>query len=149
MPAGRYLYYDQATRQGGYRWPALRNDNYAQSGYGGTNPELRMGSLLAIPRSMNIDLLPLATPAGRKLARAMQDYGAYIADDSAEDAFYLVAERGVASEVGITDDGVRSGQFQSDVNAIFSRLQVVTNSQPSSVGGGGRSLVSEPPPFRN
>lgn len=145
VTASRYLYYNRSTDRG-FRWPALRNDNYAASspavgGYGGSNIELQMGSLLAIPRTVNVDLLPLTTQAGRKIARALQDYGAYIADDAFEDAFYIVAERGVAAEVSITDDGVRSGAFYNDIIAIFSRLQVVTNSRSDKVGGGGQALV--------
>jgi len=148
VPASRFLYYNRSTQQG-YRWPALRNDSYASSGYGGSNPELQMGSLLAIPRTVNVDSLPLATQAGRKIAKALQDYGAYVADDAYEDAFYIVAERGVASEIGITEDGVRSGAFYNDIVAIFSRLQVVTNSRQGNVGGGGGSIAPAPPPFRD
>src|SRR5713101_6963000 len=42
-------YSDRATQ--GYRSPAKETDSCAASCYGGTNPALRMGSLLAIPAS--------------------------------------------------------------------------------------------------
>jgi hypothetical protein len=150
VQASQYLNYNHSTNRG-YRWPALRNDDYASTdnGYGGSNTELQMGSLLGIPQSVNVDSLLLTTLAGRKIAKAMQDYGAYISDDAFEDAFYIVAERGVAAEIGITEDGVRSGDFYNDMITVFAHLRVVTNSRQDNVGGGGQSQTPAPPPFRN
>jgi hypothetical protein len=79
------LYYDEETR--GFRWPAPVADGYAP-GYYGTkgNPEkeCRMGALLALLPDLELTSLDFETgndgPA-MILARAFQDYGAYIVDD--------------------------------------------------------------------
>src|SRR5213594_964000 len=62
-------YYYDGTAQG-YRWPASQADGCASSCYGGTTPALRMGSLLAIPASVNVDSLGLETEPAKILARA-------------------------------------------------------------------------------
>ena len=77
--AARNLAYDASDPTPGYRWPAFRADGYAAGVYGGTNPQLEMGALLALPGDFDID--SLASEPARILATAMQDYGAYVVDD--------------------------------------------------------------------
>src|SRR2546426_1219532 len=83
-------FYDGTTH--GYRWPASQADGCASSCYGGTTPALRMGSLLAIPGSVNIDSLGLETEPAKILARALQDYGAYTVDDTAWSVYAIATE---------------------------------------------------------
>ena len=148
--AKKYLHYSASSPTPGYRWPALRADSYASTGYGGTNPQLVMGSLLAIPPSVTEASLGLRTPAGRKLFHALQDYGAYVVDDTAWNVHALSVQEGVLGEFKAFygyDFVATSGDFFNDFNTLFRALHVVTNSSPSSVGGGGTPRVALAPPF--
>jgi len=54
------LYYDETTK--GFRWPAKRADGYANGNYGTertkpVNKDCRMGALLALPPSIDLDKL--------------------------------------------------------------------------------------------
>jgi len=50
---------------------------------------LVMGSLLAIPTWVSPEKLGLTTSAGKEVFYAMQDYGAYVVDDSGWDYNYI------------------------------------------------------------
>src|SRR2546430_15746037 len=65
---------------GGSRWPATTADSGYKDFYTGSIPEVRMGSLLALPKATDVDNMGLETEPAKILARAFQDYGAYIAD---------------------------------------------------------------------
>ena len=84
------LYYDGATR--GYRWPATAADGCASSCYGGSNPALRMGSLLAIPPSVDVNTMGLETAPALILAKAFQDYGAYVVDNTGWSVYGIETE---------------------------------------------------------
>src|SRR3989475_243711 len=90
-------YYD--TTSHGYRWPASQADSCASTCYGGKTSALRLGSLLAIPASMNIDTLGLETEPAKILARAFQDYGAYAVDDTAWSVYAIETEFGPQGRV--------------------------------------------------
>lgn len=59
----KYLYYSKKVP--GYRWPADRADRYAAKLYGGKDPELVQGTLLAIPPMISEDSLNLKTPPAK------------------------------------------------------------------------------------
>lgn len=148
--ANKYLYYSSSNR--GYRWPADRADSYAAQNYKGTNPKLVMGSLLAIPPEVTASSLGLQTKAGRRIFRALQDYGGYVVDDSAGDAHYLSVEKGVLDEFRATygyDFYGTSGTFYDDFMKIFKALQIVENNGSQNVGGGGTPRVPLAPPIGN
>jgi hypothetical protein len=65
-------------------WPATSEDEDAK--YGGSLP---MGTLVAIPRAVDLELLDLSS-RGYAIARALQEYGAYVVD--ASENFTLYAE---------------------------------------------------------
>lgn len=151
--AHQYLYKEPP----GYRWPAVRADAYAfdpnrKSRYDGSNPNLVMGSLLAIPPSVTEDSLGLKTIPGKKLFHALQDYGGYIVDDTAWDNHAIAVENGVEDEFlsayGYEFDG-NSGDFYEDVNRLFQALYVVNNNGPHSIGGGGTPRQPLAPPIGN
>jgi hypothetical protein len=158
-----------------YRWPATKCDGDGPTGgYGGTNPQLLMGALLALPQSLNLNSLGLQTQPGMILATALQDYGAYVGNDSTRPVDSIVTEVGpngsVAGYQPATGPFV-PGQFQADwgypfvtpattdpgyqadlpwtedVATIFAHLEIVTNNGPTSIGGGGVPLVSPAPPL--
>jgi hypothetical protein len=150
-----------------YRWPATKCDSYGPTGYGGTNPQLTMGALLALPQSLNLNSLGLQTQPGLILATALQDYGAYVGNDAGRSVNSIVTELGPPLPSGesgsvVTDFGLSVAQggfgfpfatsgvngtdaWSSDIRTIFAHLDIVTNNGPNSIGGGGIPIV--PPPL--
>gem|GEM_PF-1730004 len=149
--AARNLYYDEETR--GYRWPARRADGYAPRTYGSKGKpvkDCRMGALLALPPTINIEKMGLETEPARILARAFQDYGAYVVDDTAWDVYALVTEWGPAGRVTEEFKRVwgfdinprrRDNPWSRDMDRIFTNLHVVANNRPDRIGGGGAPRV--------
>ena len=153
------LYYDETTK--GYRWPAKSADAYAANNYGTTrtkpvNKECRMGALLALPPSIDLDALNFETKPARLLAQAFQDYGAYIVDDTAWDVYAIVTEWG--PEGRVTDEFEKKWDFPMtikekntpwgrDMDKIFLNLHIVVNNSPKSIGGGGKPRVPLAPPL--
>src|SRR5213594_1053876 len=158
-------YYDGTTQ--GYRWPASQADSCASTCYGGTTRPLRMGSLLAIPASVNIDSLGLETEPAKILARAFQDYGAYAVDDTAWSVYAIATE---FSPAGRVDDEfntawgfpinppTKTGPWALDMDRLFGALNVVDNwdagqwaavsaSNGAQGAGGGAPIVPWAPDF--
>src|SRR2546425_989825 len=163
---GLYNYYYD-TNSHGYRWPASQADSCASTCYGGTTSALRMGSLLAIPASVNIDGLGLETEPAKILARAFQDYGAYAVDDTAWSVYAIETEFGPQGRVedefsaawGFSISAATKGvPWARDMDRLFGALDVVDNwdeSQWTSVSasngaqgvGGGAPRVGWAPEF--
>jgi len=141
---GRYLFH--SAQNPGFRWPANTSDACAPSCYTGTLPGMVLGALLAIPPTATEQTLGLTTPAGRKLFHALQDYGAYIVDNSDDVSYNLAVENGVKSEFrtafGFDFDTSSASPWLSDIKALFANLRLVANNSPSSVGGGGTPRAS-------
>ncbi len=106
----------------GYVWPATSQDSGGTTDYAG---EVPMGSLVAIPASVNINNLGLST-SGRVMARALQDYGAYVVDRGSAFTFYAEP----SAESALSD-------IRQDMAKLRAALRVVLNNTPGSVGGGG------------
>lgn len=148
---------------GGYHWPAIAADlgfdkTAHATGYGTlgaqSGPGLGMGSLLALPASVDIDQLRLETHEGRKLAWTYQNYGAYVVDDSVDpgdfDVFRHNVEISVLDEYPAVDTGFTTDTaFGRDMNKIVRHLALVANNGPTSVGGGGDPLQPLAPPIRD
>jgi hypothetical protein len=133
-----HLWYDEQVP--GYRWPAEAADSYAAERYHGANPDLVMGSLVALAPDLTADELGVRTDVGRRLFAALQDYGAYITDDSAWDAAYFSVDRTAVGTFNWGDDE------RDDVRRMIEHLSVVRNNADGSVGGGGtprRPLLPE------
>lgn len=111
-------------------WPANSEDGNAT--YGGSLP---MGSLVSIPRTVDLNSLGLS-PGGLAIATALRDYGAYLAD--ASENFTLFAEPSAEGSLA----GARA-----DLDKIRSQLRVVTNNSPSTPGGGGSPIAPTAPNF--
>ena len=134
---------------GGFRWPATREDGYGATVYGGHNPALKMGALLALPANLNLSSLGLSAP-GLILAQALQHYGAYVSNDTSRPVFSMVTETGDASTVNqfqsawgfpFVTSGVGGSPWADDIMLILKSLAVVDNNGPNSIGGGGAPLV--------
>jgi len=131
---GRDNYY---TGFGSFRWPATTADGCAPGCYGGLVPALRMGSLLALPPSFDVNAMGLETGEPAKiLAHAFQDYGAYTVDDAAWSVYAVATEY---SPSGKVDDefgaawnftispASRDVPWARDMDRIFGALAVVDN----------------------
>lgn len=147
-------YYNDGNQVDCYRWPATTCDGYFDDGssslkYGGANPALRPGSLLALPASLAISSLGLTTQPAQLLAWTLQNYGAYLVDDSAWSSVSICVENGPA---GVFEDQFQSdwgfalntngttSAFAKDFATILANLSVVNDNGPSSIGGGGTPL---------
>jgi hypothetical protein len=114
-------------------WPATAQDSTADATYGGTVP---IGTLIAIPPSVNVDAM-LLSPEALVVARALQEYGAYIVDQSTVMTFYAEPSL-LASEV----EAIRA-----DLGRIRRELRLVVNNTEDSPGGGGRPVAPLAPPL--
>src|SRR5438876_941974 len=158
---------DYYTGYGSYRWPATTADGCAPGCYGGSVPALRMGSLLALPPSIDVNSMGLETNASKILAHAFQDYGAYTVDDAAWSVYAVATEY---SPPGKVDDEFgaawnftisplsRDVPWARDMDRIFGALNVVDNwdaatwqtvsaSNGTQGAGGGTPRVPWAPDF--
>ena len=139
------------TRAACFRWPATTSDSYSVGFYGSAsnnqNSAMKMGALLAIPASKDIASLGLETQPAKQLAWTLQNYGAYVVDDTYAPGFAFNTEEG--------PDGSMRTQFKSDwgfeleqkvqgntawvrdIQKIVKALYVVNNNSATSIGGGG------------
>jgi len=113
-------------------WPATRQDSDAAASYRGPLP---MGSLIAIPRDVNLGKLHLSS-AGMAVARALQRYGGYVVDRS--NGLTLYAEPAL-------EGSPRLDALRHDINRLRSELRVVVNNGPSAIGGGGQPTIAPAP----
>ncbi len=149
-----YYNEDESDSKPGFRWPATNADGVADSSYQGSNPEVQMGSLLAL--LPGFEIAELYTEPGKIIATALRDYGAYIADDAAWNCFHFATEW--SPEGRLLDEfrnnwgfdfiqdldsskGTDGKNWLKDIQAICTNLQVVRNNSPESIGGGGTPLV--------
>ncbi len=126
----------------GFRWPAVKADGYAfdensQIRYGGENPKLQMGALVAIPPEVKEADLNLFSDRAKKLFNALQDYGAYIVDDTAWGSYAFEVEAGAERDL----------PSATELNQLIQLLQIVDNNGPDSIGGGGKPRVPYAPPL--
>lgn len=111
----------------GFVWPAYSEDGGGVNDYSGSIP---MGSLFAIPGGVDVENLRL-TRTGLLLARALQNFGAYVAEGGSTVA--LALERLVSEEV--------ESELAEDWAILKNRMRRVTNNSPNAVGGGGMPRV--------
>jgi hypothetical protein len=155
----RNIYYDEETK--GFRWPARRADGYAAGNYYKDRKlevvkACRMGALLALPATMDLDKMGFETKPARILAEAFQNYGGYLCDDTAWDVYAIITEWGPD---GRFDDEFKNNwgfsmkqkskdtPWSRDMDRIFLNLHVVDNNSPSAIGGGGKPRMPLAPVF--
>lgn len=139
------------TQSDCYRWPATTADGYAVGWYGAVgnnaNSAMKMGALLAIPATRDINSLGLETAPAKQLAWTLQNYGAYIVDDTYGASFALNVENGPDGSLPAqfkTDYGFDFEQrvnsnsgWSRDMQRLSQALSVVNNNSPTTIGGGG------------
>jgi len=147
----KYLHFNPKDQTPGYRWPASTADSYAAFQYGGVNPQLEMGSLLAIPPNITPQSLGLKSLPALKLFYALQNYGAYIADDTAWDVTAFSVQEGVPEEFEQTygyeyetDDS--DSQWFKEYYALVESLHIV-DSNPAFSKKDVTRLAPLAPPF--
>src|SRR2546426_3350569 len=128
------LFFDTSTA--GFRWPATVADFCAPTCYGGTNAALRMGALLALPASIDVDGMGLETEPAKIFAHAFQNYGAYVVDNAGWSVYGLDVEFSPAGNVEeefasswgftMTPDS-KDVPWGRDMDRIFGALAVVDN----------------------
>jgi len=127
-----------------YVWPASSADGDADTAYG-TTGNLYMGTLVAIPPSVDLTKLDLHGP-DLVIARALQDYGAYISDSGGCN-FQLFAEPKAEAEVAKIK-AEPNWQSLCSLRKLVPLLKIVTNNTPQSVGGGGKPRRPLAPPIK-
>jgi hypothetical protein len=149
MELDGYLNYSGAN--GGFRWPAIEadtgyNDSTSVNYYGGSNSNVQEGSLLALPKSISPS--SFSNPTVARIARAMQDYGAYIVDTTATGSYNfssIITNYNASSQLlsDVCADSAPCGSpssnsdvISSELDNLFEDLEVVTNDSPATPGGG-------------
>ena len=144
----KYLSYNKQDKTPGYRWPAKVADSYAAERYGGSLPPFQMGALLAIPKQVTPESLNLKSKPALKLFYTLQNYGAYVVDDTAWDVTAFNLQEGVKEEFKQTygydfETNDRNSQWFKEYYSLIKSLHIITNNTPKSIGGGGdRNIVS-------
>lgn len=143
---------------GGYRWPAIARDAYGadDDGYGSLPPHtgrLQMGSLVALPCDLDLDRLDLGTVAGRKIADALQGWGAYVVDDSYNpgewDVHMIGADEDAMAECPdlLNSWGDLQTPLRADLDKLMPHLALIANNTARTIGGGGKPIRPLAPPF--
>lgn len=135
-----------STTTNGWRWPAYvadaeYNDSATQNYYGRTGTGfdgMKMGSLLALPPSFNMDTL--ATAQARRVATCLRDFGGYVVDNTKRDVHAISVENSV-----VPDWDGHGTAFHADLMGVFTALNLVNNSASTAVGGGGTPRVAAVP----
>lgn len=113
----------------GYVWPATEQDWDSPRAYSGSIP---MGTYLAIPGDVDLSTLGLS-PQGLMLARAYQDYGAYVTDRSGDPILAYVEPS--AAGKAFANALLGPNWTASDLNKIRALLRIVTNNSASTPNG--------------
>lgn len=118
-------------------WPASSADDGDGRRYG-TQGNLHMGSLLALPPGLDLRSLDLRPGPETVLARALQDFGACITDCAGGNLVFYGEPQAHAAATSLR---------ASALQAITAHLRVVTNHTPATVGGGGVRRAPAAPAF--
>ncbi len=131
-----------------FRWPAITCDLGGRQGetfdFTGINVNLE-GGLYALPPSIDIKSMGLETELGKYLARAFQDYGAFLVDGTGWSVYAIETEWSPDGRVidefqkawGFPfQNGDLNSPWARDMAKIFTALNVVMNSARGQTGGG-------------
>jgi len=150
------------------RWPAVFCDGYAETVYNGTNPSLRMGSLLALDPSKDINNMGFETEPAKMLAWTFQNYGSYTVDDTFWYVYAIETELNPFGDVATEfrarwgfpiNPQTRDTPWARDMDRLFLALSVVDNwdenmykevaaSDGNAGSGGGKPRQPWAPPLK-
>lgn len=123
----------------GYTWPATEEDMNGQV-YAGNLP---VGTLVAIPPSVDVVALAAGRAAVLKIARALQDYGGRFVDSAG--SWNIDAEGASISQSII--DLMNPGNATGPVAELRAELRVVSNDSRATPGGGAYPGASRRQPL--
>jgi hypothetical protein len=109
-------------------WPATQQDGDHATSYTG---EVPMGTLFAIPSSVDITRLGLSTTQGLALAQALQNYGAYVVDRAGSNVLYCE----------LSCDATAYEALRVAWRTLMPQVRAVTNNTEATPGGGGTPRV--------
>ncbi len=124
-----------------YVWPASSvvidwDRVYGKSG------NLHMGSLLAIPPNVDVAKIGIGDSGPAvEIARALQDYGAYVIENADE------SERDLKIYFEPATKNTLPKNLQGQVSQIIRYLRIVSNNSENNAGGGGLPRRAPAPPF--
>lgn len=113
-------------------WPAVSTDWFCKASPGSCKGNIPYGSLLALPRSVNLSDYKLSEP-GQRLAEAMQNYGAYVIDGA------LCAI--MRADQFVTDETRKA--LIVDMHKIWSNIRIVKNNKKDQTTSGGGETCAE------
>ncbi len=108
-----------------YVSPASQGDGFASNpsyGYLGNNPKYTIGTLLAIPYSIDIDSVTWNTPQGYNLAIANQKYGWYIVDSSTGEVGGDIMKLNIDREAAYEDMGLAIDKTTNEITVDPSKI---------------------------
>jgi hypothetical protein len=120
----------------GHRWPGVPVAPELVRQFG-TEGNLALGALLALPPSVEVSSLGVGTAGpGFEIARALQDYGAYVVQTT-DGELKLIA----AADAGLPPD------IDEIMTRLVPHLQLISNSSSRNIGGGGERRRLPAPPL--
>lgn len=124
-------------------WPASDSMSNPQANYGNSG-NVYMGSLLAIPPDVKLEDLGVGRSGPAfEVAKALQDYGAYVVESftKSRQSVFFFADPACRSEIP-TD-------FDANLSKVIRALKVVSNNAPQTPGGGGTPRRPLAPAFKD
>lgn len=128
-----------------HSWPASKTPSDYQARFGAFRQagNLRIGTLLAIPPSVNVAEIGVGSSGpAYELAKAFQNYGLYLKKP--------LAGSGNGPMLGMCGDmrgAILPPDFDQQLAIVAGHLKVVANNGPESVGGGGTPIRPLAPEF--
>ena len=113
-------------------WPAVSTDWYCKPRPEMCSGDIPYGALLALPPNVDIGSLGLSEP-GERLARALQNYGAYAVDGS--DCPTLRADQDIDAQILKT--------LKQDMRRIYPLLRMVLNNEADQTASGSGTPQAE------
>ncbi len=130
-----------SSLKNGWVWPATLEDGGGDNGYSGQVP---MGTLAAIPPSVDVESLSYSSSHGPTVARALQLYGAYVVDTAGSSGMRFYGEFPGLYEMFPWSE---VSALNEDVQMLVAHLLAVVNNGPDRIGGGGDPLAPFAPDF--
>lgn len=111
-----------------YVFPASQGDGFASNttyGYLGDNQNYTLGTLLAIPKTINIDSVSWNTSQGYNLAIANQKYGWYIIDSSTGEVGGDLMKISMARRAAYEDLGLEVDQMSNEITVNLNKIDIL------------------------
>jgi hypothetical protein len=133
---GTYL--NKTPWGGGWVWPAVTADDDWQTTYNGQDlTNLYMGSMIAIPPSVDINSLGLVRQESINIAKALQQYGGYTVDRGDYGTMECIIDTQATEWIPWYNDPNRD----SDMKKISAVIRIVANSSNPTDGTAPRNGV--------